>query len=210
MTIIKSDDDKIVVWNDAADSYPKSVVDYYPNYLQKLPNIYSGYADTCYATLMCIDWERRPDAPRYEYWSNDFDRPYTYGRGAGERTYQSKKMPVPVDCIRGFFLLTHGVYLEGCFLNRYDDGRDSLGWHADDDPGIDHSKPIMVITLGQKRLIKVKHKENNSLKHEIMLEHGSLLVMRPGMQTDWLHSIPKAGFEAGPRISLTYRGLING
>jgi hypothetical protein len=30
-----------------------------------------------------LAWERRPDAPRREYWTNLFGRPYTYGSGRG-------------------------------------------------------------------------------------------------------------------------------
>lgn len=154
-----------------------------------------------------ISWERRETAPRYEYWSNDFGQPYTYGRNAGERTYQAQPMPLYVQSIRN--MLCDQFYFEGCFLNGYENNRDQLGWHADDDPYIDHSKPIAIITLGQERLIEFKKiGTRNTEKQSLMLEHGSLCLMGAGMQFTHLHRIPKAGFIAKPRISLTFRSLI--
>jgi alkylated DNA repair dioxygenase AlkB len=90
----------------------------------------------------------------------------------------------------------------------YEDGNDSLGWHADDDPGIDHTRPIAVITLGQGREIWFKENVKGSHPQRLFLEPGSLLLMHAGMQSTHLHSIPKAAREIGPRISMTYRGLV--
>lgn len=173
-------------------------------------------ADHHLREMLAVDWEKRPDAPRSEHWSNDFDQPYTYGKGAGVRTYEARPMPKSVDTIREYVLDLTGVYHQGCFCNKYDGERDWLGWHSDDDPGIDHSDPISVVTLGQSRMIQYRTIEparsplsEETLPQGIMLEHGSLFVMRPGMQATHMHRIPKAGFVAGTRISLTYRSLVN-
>ena len=49
-----------------------------------------------------------------------------------------------------------------------------------------------------------KYKENN-LKHEIMLNHGSLLIMSGTTQHYWMHEIPRTAKPIGPRINLTFR-----
>lgn len=171
-------------------------------------------ADKHLHAMLHINWERRPDAPRAEYWSNDFDRPYTYGRGAGVRTYQASPMPYSVDRIREEILDTTGVYHHGCFCNRYDDARDWLGWHADDDPGIDHEDPISVVTLGQARPLQwrpISSPDTPTMLADtrtVLLTHGSLLVMRSGMQFTHQHRIPKASMVVGTRVSLTYRSLV--
>jgi alkylated DNA repair dioxygenase AlkB len=116
-------------------------------------------------------------------------------------------MPLPVSMVRGRLKNETGVYYEGCFCNRYDGQRDWLGWHSDDDPGIDHSKPIAVVTLGQPRAIQYRPIEGTGPTREVLLEHGSLFVMAPGMQQTHMHRIPKAGHSVGTRISLTYRAL---
>ncbi len=164
-----------------------------------------------------LQWERRPDAPRSEYWANVFDRPYTYGRGMGERTYAARPTHELIEAGRAMLQSEHGVVLEGCFLNLYGTKRDWLGWHADDDKGIDHGKPIAVITLGQGRIIEYREvmlRPQPGLKGVYgptvgqMLEPGSLFLMHAGMQSMFEHRIPKASFEAKPRISMTYRGLV--
>lgn len=42
------------------------------------------------------------------------------------------------------------------------------------------------------------------------LEHGSLLLMQPGCQEDWVHQIPKTSKSVGEKINLTFRPHTNG
>jgi alkylated DNA repair dioxygenase AlkB len=92
----------------------------------------------------------------------------------------------------------------------YENSRDSLGWHADDDPGIDHRFGIAIVTLyeyaGKDRNISFKNIATGETE-TIAAAYGSLIYMPPGMQSTHLHRIPKAGFECPRRISLTYRML---
>jgi alkylated DNA repair dioxygenase AlkB len=181
-------------------------------------------ADEMFVTLWNeLNWERRPDAPRREYWTNVYDRSYTYGRGAGTRTYDAQ--PITREILTVSESLNQdprvSTFFEGCFLNGYEDARDWLGWHEDDDPGIDHSKPIAVVTLyggpgvDKPRSIQFREKlgevDGKPTYGEIIdqpLEHGSLCLMPAGFQSTYQHRIPKAGFESKARISLTFRSLL--
>jgi len=163
-----------------------------------------------------LEWERRSDAPRSEYYCNDFQKPYVYGRGNGRRTYMPRPYHPVVMQIRSQLetLLTH--WFEVCFLNRYLDQSDHLGWHADDSPEMDDLRPIAVVSLGVEREIwfrpKVAPLPDGVVSladvQKLKLEHGSLCVMAPGMQDAWEHRIPKASFKCGERISLTFRGYV--
>lgn len=150
---------------------------------------------------------------RLEYWTNTLGRSYTYGQGIGQRTYESKPSNSIVEFYRERLLNATGADFNACFINYYRDGTDSIGWHADDDPGIDHDFPIAVVTLGNGRRIEFKSNEKGSHPDGYFLENGSLFVMNPGMQLSHKHRIPKVTNEAtliqpiGPRISLTYRVL---
>ena len=107
-------------------------------------------------------------------------------------------------------------YFEGCFANLYEGERDHLGWHADDDPGIDHTKPIAVVSFGAERAIQVRPKleygmgllKATEASKTFMLESGSLFIMPAGSQFTHEHRIPKVGEKTGERISLTFRGLV--
>lgn len=156
-----------------------------------------------------LDWLRV--RRRSEYWTNTFERPYTYGRGVGALTYEPQPPHPVIDEVRVALAEETGVApLEGCFLNLYLDGSDALGMHADDDPGIDHTRPIAVVTLGHGRVLRYKAQAPGSHPTDLYLEPGSLLLMHAGMQQTHFHSIPsikEAPETIGPRISMTYRGL---
>lgn len=91
-------------------------------------------------------------------------------------------------------------------LNFYRDGRDSMGFHADDEPELGQNPVIASVSLGVARRFVLKHNRTVE-KHEIVLEHGSLLVMGGTCQHFWKHAIPKTAKVVGPRINLTFRQL---
>ncbi len=165
--------------------------------------------DTVFAALRDeLEWERRPDAPRSEYYCNDFPFPYTYGRGAGRRTYEVRPWHRLIREIQSKLQDRFGYSLEVCFLNMYRDHRDQLGWHADDSPEMDDARAIVTVSLGSEREIWFRPKDEKREPEKVVLRHGSACIMSPGMQDSWLHRIPKASFECGVRISLTFRGYV--
>lgn len=155
-----------------------------------------------------LDWERRGSTPRLEYYANDVPVPYTYGKGAGVRTYESKVWHPRMKAIQAQVEAVTGVRLEACFLNGYENAREQLGTHADDSPEMDDDRPIAIVTLGGERNILFFPQDNPKQVTRLLLQSGSLCLMLPGMQDTHFHRIPKAGFEVGPRISLTFRGYL--
>jgi alkylated DNA repair dioxygenase AlkB len=175
---------------------------YLPGYIERLE------ADAQFERMWnTLDWERRDDAPRREYWQNNYDLPYTYGRGAGERTYAAKPWDDFVKSTMERLNAEFGFRLDCCFMNGYADKRDALGWHADDSPEMDPTEPVISLSLGGERDIEIRDNER-TYAERFRLGHGSVFIMTPGMQQTHQHRIPKAGYEVGPRISLTYRGMI--
>lgn len=92
-----------------------------------------------------------------------------------------------------------------CLLNLYRDGNDSNGWHADNEKALGEYPVIASITLGQERYFHLKHRTRKELKHKLLLEHGSLLLMQGETQHQWLHQIAKTKKPIGERINLTFR-----
>lgn len=198
---------------------------YEPNFVDE--------ADLAFQTLSKeLDWEQR-DAPRQEYYCNDTPDPYVYGVGKGQRQYEPKVWHPTIMTIRKAVESMLGVTLDVCFLNRYLNQKDHLGWHADDSPEMDDARPIAIVSLGVEREIWFRayvrnhhcavcrmvdgHKMDCSSKKRatmigpteiLKLDHGSVAVMEAGMQDLWQHRIPKASFECGERISLTFRGYV--
>ena len=156
-----------------------------------------------------LAWERRGSTPRREFYCNDFDVPYTYGTGAGVREYLPSPWHPVIDGIRKDVEAKVGSRMEVCFLNGYENSRDSLGWHADDSPEMDDGRSISIVSLGAEREIWFCPRGDKTDLTKVVLENGSLCVMAPGMQDTHMHRIPKASFECGPRVSLTFRGYVS-
>jgi len=95
-----------------------------------------------------------------------------------------------------------------CLLNLYRNGRDSNGWHADDEAALGKNPVIASLSLGQERFFHFKHKKDPSLKHKMLLAHGSLLIMQGATQHYWLHQIPKTTRPLKERINLTFRVIL--
>jgi alkylated DNA repair dioxygenase AlkB len=98
-----------------------------------------------------------------------------------------------------------GEDFTSCLLNLYRNGNDSNGWHADDEKELGSHPVIASISLGAHRMFHLKHKKKPNLRHKIILENGSLLLMRGETQHYWLHQIPKTRKDIDKRINLTFR-----
>jgi alkylated DNA repair dioxygenase AlkB len=89
-------------------------------------------------------------------------------------------------------------------LNRYRDGRDSMGWHADDEPELGVNPVIASISLGAVRRFRLRHTASRETI-ALDLADGSLLVMAGTTQHHWQHSLAKTAKLCGERINLTFR-----
>ncbi|SEL34179.1 Alkylated DNA repair dioxygenase AlkB [Aquimarina amphilecti] len=94
-----------------------------------------------------------------------------------------------------------------CLLNLYRDGQDSNGWHSDNEKELGPEPIIASVSFGEERWFHFKHK-TKELKQKLLLQHGSLLIMRGKTQENWLHQLPKSKKIKNPRVNLTFR-IIN-
>jgi len=93
-------------------------------------------------------------------------------------------------------------------INLYRDGNDSNGWHADNEKELGEKPIIASLSFGEERPFHFKHRTIKTQRHKLILEHGSLLIMKGEMQQYWLHQIAKTKKQIKPRINLTFRKLI--
>lgn len=97
------------------------------------------------------------------------------------------------------------INFTSCLANLYRDGKDSNGWHSDDEIELGKNPIIASVSFGAERIFHFKHKFDKTLKSKLILEHGSLLLMKGKTQTYWQHQIPKTQKVIGKRINLTFR-----
>lgn len=103
-----------------------------------------------------------------------------------------------------------GINFNSCLLNMYHNGSEGMGWHSDAEPSLRAEAPIASVSFGQGRRFQFRKKNNPSHKLEVLLEHGSLLLMDAESQRNWQHCLPPSGKSLGPRINLTFRDMKEG
>lgn len=93
-------------------------------------------------------------------------------------------------------------------LNLYRDGRDSMGWHSDDEAELGSCPTIASVSLGASRRFLLRCSRDTSKKVAIEPAHGSLMIMRGDLQHHWQHALPKTARAVQPRINLTFRKVV--
>lgn len=94
-----------------------------------------------------------------------------------------------------------------CLLNLYHNGSEGMGWHADNEKDLKKDAAIASLSLGAERKFSFKHKRSKQTI-SILLENGSLLLMKGHIQQHWLHQRPASKKISEPRINLTFRQII--
>ena len=141
--------------------------------------------------------------PRLEAWYGDPGKSYAYSG-----IHMTPKPWTPeLLTIKQAIEQVAGVEFNSVLINYYRDGKDRVAWHSDDEKELGQNPVIGSVSLGAERKFKLRHKQykSNGLKHEILLRHGSFLLMQGSTQHHWMHEIPRTAKPIGPRINLTFR-----
>jgi alkylated DNA repair dioxygenase AlkB len=159
-----------------------------------------------------IDWRaeeivmfgRHVPVPRRVAWHGDPGARYTYSG--------TPHLPEPwtpaLACIRDRVQELTGARFNAVLLNLYRDGRDGMGWHADDEPELGPDPVIASVSLGATRRFCLRHRRRRDLRVVLPLAHGSLLLMSGATQRHWVHALPKTTAPVGERINLTFRQVV--
>lgn len=145
--------------------------------------------------------QRHPE-PRLTAWYGDTEKRYRYSGLTLEPlpwTPTLLQIKTRVDAAAD-------TSFNSMLLNLYRNGRDSNGWHQDNEPELGHNPVIASLSFGAVRRFQLRHKFNKEIpKVELDLPHGSLLMMAGPTQHFWQHQIPKTAKPVAARINLTFR-----
>lgn len=170
-------------------------------------------ADALFAALRhAIPWEvhrirlfgRDVDSPRLSCWIGDPGTGYTYS-GAH---FEPNPWPVALRAIRARLAGELRIDFNSVLANLYRDGRDSMGWHSDDEPELGAQPVIASLSLGAVRRFRLKPDAADAAGLALDLPHGSLLVMRGPTQANARHALPRTAKPVGERINLTFRRIL--
>ncbi|MGL5019817.1 MAG: alpha-ketoglutarate-dependent dioxygenase AlkB family protein [Luteolibacter sp.] len=136
-------------------------------------------------------------------WYGDSNFSYTYSG----TTKQALVWTDELAALKSIVEKLSATRFNSCLLNLYHDGNEGMAWHSDDEKSLGRDSTIASVSLGAEREFRFKHKRLDE-KVSVLLESGSLLVMKGTTQTHWLHSIPKTKKIRTPRINLTFRTMV--
>ena len=160
-----------------------------------------------------LDWRHEPITlfgkkvfqPRLTSWIADKNIRYSYS----SIELLGEGWPGFLTSLRKEVEAVSGVSFNSLLANCYRDGKDSMGWHADDEPELGPRPVIASLSLGASRRFLFRSKSDHRRKLELLLEHGSLLIMAGSTQHFWQHSVPRSRGVNGPRINLTFRQILD-
>lgn len=100
-----------------------------------------------------------------------------------------------------------GERFNSCLLNLYHNGTEGMAWHSDAEKELKKNGAIASVSFGAVRKFAFKH---NTSKQTValLLEHGSMLVMKETTQSHWLHRLPPTKLIRTPRVNLTFRTIV--
>jgi alkylated DNA repair dioxygenase AlkB len=140
-------------------------------------------------------------APRLSCWIGDADAVYRY---SGTRFEPHPWTPACAELRARLQALCDENY-NSVLCNLYRDGKDSMGWHSDNERELGSRPSIASLSFGASRRFLIRHRRDPDQRLEIELVPGSLLVMAGDTQRNYRHALPKSAHAPGPRINLTFR-----
>lgn len=159
------------------------------------------YAETPWQQPQLQLYGRKVQVPRLVAWYGDAEASYRYSG----LTHQPLPWTPLLALIRARVVAAVGQPLNGVLLNYYRDGQDSMGWHSDDEAELGRNPLLVSLNLGGSRRFDLRRKGRSRIEHSLLLNHGSLLVMRGPTQHYWQHQVAKTRSPCAPRLNLTFR-----
>jgi alkylated DNA repair dioxygenase AlkB len=179
---------------------------YIPNFIEQ------NEASILYNILLdSIEWQRdivkmfgkTHILNRKMAWYGDSDKKYSYsGISRCPISWTPELINIKQQC--ELFCL-HSF--NSCLLNYYQDGIQGMGWHADNEKELGNNPIIASVSLGAVRRFRCKHRISHHTI-DIVLEPGSLLIMKGSMQHNWVHTLPISKKIKDARINCTFRTII--
>ena len=185
---------------------PDAEIEYYPNFFTEIEAtvlFQQILKETPWQQDDITVFGKTYKQPRLTAFFGNEGKPYSYSN----ITMQPHNWNEILLMIKSKVEKTTGHTFSSVLLNLYRDGKDSNGWHADNEKELGQNPVIASVSFGEKRIFQLKHNTLKDLKQNIALESGSLLLMKGTTQHYWKHQIPKTSKPVKQRINLTFRTI---
>jgi len=135
---------------------------------------------------------------KYDYTKKNIDKSMKVGN-------LSPWMLVFAEQLRKYF----GYAPDQAIINEYEPGQ-GIAMHIDCQPCF--KSVIASLSLLSPCVMEFRSKQDKNVKHEMLLEPRSILILKDEARYEWFHGIPARmsdnGIERSRRISVTFRSVI--
>lgn len=142
--------------------------------------------------------------PRLTALYGDADKKYSYSGITMQPQQWTKSLLEIKDKIEQ----VAGVTFTTALLNFYRDGKDSMGWHRDNEKVLGINPVIGSVSFGAARTFQFRNYKEKKITQSIELTHGSFLMMKGETQHHWEHQLPKTNKQLAGRINITFRVIL--
>jgi alkylated DNA repair dioxygenase AlkB len=136
-------------------------------------------------------------------WYADHDFEYTYSNITKKALPWTKELLA----LKSIVEEKTGEQFNSCLLNLYHTGEEGMAWHSDGEKDLLKNGAIGSLSFGAERKFSFKHKVSKETV-SLLLENGSLLVMKDDTQSHWQHRLPPTKKVLEPRVNLTFRTIV--
>ena len=152
---------------------------------------------------IAVIFGKRIETKRKVAWYGDKAFEYTYSN----HTKHALQWTSELLALKKLIENKTGETFNSCLLNLYHSGEEGMAWHSDGEKDLKKNGAIASVSFGAERKFAFKHKKTKETV-SLVLENGSLLVMKDETQAYWLHRLPPAKKILKPRINLTFRTIV--
>jgi alkylated DNA repair dioxygenase AlkB len=159
------------------------------------------------------------------YWFGDYGQAVqTFGKVVVDQ-YTNEQVKILTDVVKAYpfhqkiaelkdkIEKNFNVEFNSCLVGKFDSPTDKIGFHSDASDSMGDDPYIASISFGKSRNFFLKKQKKylkdgeNAKKLEVMLNHGTLLIMRKDANKKYLHAVPPDLLcnKENCRINLTFR-----
>lgn len=174
------------------DAYPISKEQY-----QRLWNLHPQQRDEI------MMFGRLVRIPRYQkLYGNKVEYRYS-GKNLISETINNEVMATSLNWVNAI----DDQNYNGMLVNWYQDGTHYMGAHSDDERDLSPQAAIYSFSFGATRTFRIINKATSE-KTDLLLRHGSLLVMGGSMQHEFKHALPATKKCKASRVNFTIRSFL--
>ena len=150
-------------------------------------------------------YNREVEQPRDVGFFSDESRGYFYSR----RVMHAQPLTPALKEILALINAKFDAEFNGLLVNRYNNGKDSVGAHADSEAALDPKSGVVAITWGAERKFRIRGKtpgKAGPILKDVKTRHGYALQMKgERFQKDLTHEVVAEAKIQGERVSITAR-----